>query len=236
MKKNSLAIILILLLFSCNSEIKKNTKSKNKSEAKNSVVNNNTETSVPVTEVLHPEQLLAGDIVFQTTNGDQSKLIAIATQSPFTHCGLIVKKENQYLVLEAFDGVSLTPLQTWIDRGDEGKIAVMRVKNRDKIFNQMNPKMAQKIMGSELNKPYDSYYKWTDEAMYCSELVWKMYQNTLNLEICPLRKLSDYDLSTEEVKTELKNKYGATVPLNETMVAPSDIAASDMLEMIYSNY
>jgi uncharacterized protein YycO len=236
MKKNSLFIILISVMLSCNSETEKKAKNENKTESTNTVESKTDETTVTEKEVLNLQLLLAGDIVFQTSNGEQSKLIALATQSPFTHCGLIVKKENQWMVLEAFNGVSLTPLQTWIDRGLEGKFTVMRLKNRDKQFNQMNPKMAQKILGAELNKPYDSYYKWSDEAMYCSELVWKMYQNTLKLEICTLRKLSDYDLSTEEVKTELKNKYGATIPLNETMVAPSDIASSDMLEMFYSNY
>jgi hypothetical protein len=41
-------------------------------------------------------------------------------------------------------------------------------------------------------KPYDLYFEWNDEIIYCSELVWKIYKNALiftktqfNLVKCP---------------------------------------------------
>ena len=37
-------------------------------------------------------------------------------------------------------------------------------------------------------KPYDQYFGWSDEKIYCSELVWKMYKSALGME---LGKLSD---------------------------------------------
>ena len=32
-------------------------------------------------------------------------------------------------------------------------------------------------------KPYDLYFEWSDERIYCSELVWKMYQQALGVQL-----------------------------------------------------
>ncbi len=32
-------------------------------------------------------------------------------------------------------------------------------------------------------KSYDLYFEWTDETIYCSELVWKIYKEALGIEI-----------------------------------------------------
>lgn len=32
-------------------------------------------------------------------------------------------------------------------------------------------------------KPYDIYFEWSDDKIYCSELVWKIYKHALDIEI-----------------------------------------------------
>jgi uncharacterized protein YycO len=91
-------------------------------------------------------------------------------------------------------------------------------------------------MQKYLGRPYDILFSWTDDKLYCSELVWKIYNETADLELCPLKKLKEYDLTDDAVKKELTKRYGNKIPLEELMVSPADIAASNQLEMIYSNY
>ena len=34
-------------------------------------------------------------------------------------------------------------------------------------------------------RPYDLTFEWSDERIYCSELVWKIYERALGIEIGP---------------------------------------------------
>ena len=54
-----------------------------------------------------------GDIVFQMSTSRQSPLIQYATASPWSHCGIVVEKNNQLYVLEASSTVKLTPIKEW---------------------------------------------------------------------------------------------------------------------------
>ena len=63
-------------------------------------------------------------------------------------------------------------------------------------------------------------------------MVYKLYFNALHIELCKLRTLGDFDLSNPLVKGKLNEKYGNHIPLNEPMVAPSDIYNSSFLDFI----
>lgn len=58
-----------------------------------------------------------GDVIFHISTSSQSPLIAIATTSPLTHCGVIVMKGNEPYVLEASSTLKTTSLRTFIKRG-----------------------------------------------------------------------------------------------------------------------
>jgi hypothetical protein len=63
------------------------------------------------------QEFKEGDIIFQTSQSKQSPLIAYATMSNKTHCGIIVEKDSKIYVLETLGTIKLTPIQTFIDRG-----------------------------------------------------------------------------------------------------------------------
>ena len=86
-----------------------------------------------------------------------------------------------------------------------------------------------------LGKGYDYYFGWSDEKIYCSEFVWKMYQRASGIEIGTPQQLRDFNLSDPVVKEQLRKRYGKNLPLNETVVAPADIFNSDTLEMVCQN-
>lgn len=52
-----------------------------------------------------------GDLIFQVSQSRQSPFIQLATNSPWSHCGVIVEKEGKLYVLEASNVVKVTPLK-----------------------------------------------------------------------------------------------------------------------------
>jgi hypothetical protein len=85
-----------------------------------------------------------------------------------------------------------------------------------------------------MGKNYDSYFEWSDDRIYCSELVWKIYKETLNIEVGKRNPLRSYDLSHPLVKATLKERYGKNIPLEEMMVSPGDIFESPLLKTVVS--
>ncbi len=69
--------------------------------------------------------------------------------------------------------------------------------------------------------------------MYCSELVWKIDRHA-GVELCPPRRFRDYDLEKPSVRKIIRERFGGMdkLPLDEKVVAPSDLAASPLLEPV----
>ena len=73
--------------------------------------------------------------------------------------------------------------------------------------------------------------------MYCSELVYKIYRNALDISISDPQKMGDlYSGINPVVNKFAKKKYGKKLPLNETIVSPVRLYDSDMLRTVYDNY
>lgn len=175
---------------------------------------------------------LDGDIIFQSSNSRQCEAVKLATHSEFSHVGMITIQNGKCYVLEAVEPVCLTPLDQWIARGTGSHYTIMRLKDRDKYILPSEIPLAQKTGKAMLGTHYDSYFGWSDEQLYCSELVWKVYKRGFDVELCPLRKMKDFDLSSPEVKAIMKQRYGNNPPLEEQVVAPSDLSDSEMLYVV----
>jgi uncharacterized protein YycO len=179
------------------------------------------------------EILQDGDIIFQTSNSSQSKAIQIATKSDYSHMGIIYRIENKLFVYEAIQPVKLTPFLDWVERGNKGKFVVKRLKKADEL---MTPavKKKMKLSGEQyLGKNYDLYFEWSDERIYCSELVWKIYKNSLDIEIGKLERLQDFDLAAKEVKQKLTERYGKNIPKDELVISPASMFNSEELYTVY---
>lgn len=170
-----------------------------------------------------------GDIIFQTTGGDRGRAIQLATHSTYNHCGILFYENNQWVVYEAVQPVSKISLEDFNARGTG---TVMRLKNRQSVLNKEAILKLKTAFKNYENKNYDMAFNWSDKEIYCSELVYKLYQNALNLKLCEPRQLKDFDLNNKLVKQQLKATYGDQIPLNEPMVAPSDISNSNLLELV----
>jgi uncharacterized protein YycO len=155
---------------------------------------------------------MEGDIIFQTSLSSQSKAIQLATKSKYSHVGIIFKEGGKFYVFEAAKEVKMTPLDEWIKRGENEKYVIKRLKNADDILNaQTLAKLKEESKKFE-GKAYDLAFGWSDEKIYCSELVWKIYKRGADIEVGKLQKLSDFDLSSDIVKAKLKERYGDKYP------------------------
>ncbi len=170
-----------------------------------------------------------GDLVFQTSRSAQSLAIQRATHSPFSHMGVVLFRAGKPFVFEAVATVRYTPLADWVARGEEGRCVVKRLQK------PLGPEALARLRREARRlegRPYDLVFEWSDRRIYCSELVWKLYQRASGLEIGALQRLRDFDLADPAVQAKLRERYGTRVPLDEPVISPASMAASDLLETV----
>jgi len=181
------------------------------------------------------DEIKNGDLIFQTSLSGQSKAIQIATNSKYSHCGIVYSNNGRFYVFEAIQPVMTTPLDKWIARGKNGHYVIKRLKNADQVLTvetlQKMKREGEKFKG----KNYDLTFEWSDEKIYCSELIWKVYQRATGIEIGKLEKLSDFNLTHEAVKKKMKERYGDKIPTEEIVISPTAIFNSDLLMTVKSN-
>lgn len=155
------------------------------------------------------DSLREGDIVFQTSESRQSPIIALATRSPWTHCGIVVEKNGSLYVLEASNVVKLTPVKQWVKRGKGGIFKSKRV-----IEEPVKIKYS-KYLGTA----YDMQFKFNNGKYYCSELVYEIYKEQFGIELCKPRQVKEYNLS----ETVLKEMARRGIKGTQLVVAPCDL-------------
>ena len=184
-------------------------------------------------ENLKPKQKIQdGDIIFHTSKSSQSKAIQLATNSKYSHMGILYENGGKHFVYEAVQPVKLTPLTKWINRGKNKHYVIKRLKNADEILTSSTLKKMKQIGARFKGKSYDIYFEWSEEKIYCSELVWKIYKEATGIEIGKLEHLSDFDLSSDIVKGIMKERYGAHIPMDEKVISPVAMFTSDKLMTI----
>ncbi len=68
--------------------------------------------------------------------------------------------------------------------------------------------------------------------MYCSELVWKLYDRALGVRIGTLQKLGEFNLDAPAVKAKMRERYGTRVPVGEPVISPGAMFDSPLLETV----
>jgi hypothetical protein len=174
-----------------------------------------------------PYLLQEGDIVFSGSVRGQGEAIIAATASPYTHCGIVFKKDGRLMVLEAVQPVGVTTLEDFMSHGRPESFTARRMKTT------VVPAAYQKARAwaiAQIGRDYDARFRWDDRNLYCSEFVWKIYQHA-GVELCPPRRFRDYDLQRPAVRKIIEQRYGGIerLPMDEKVVAPSDLAASSLL-------
>ncbi|MBX2983329.1 MAG: YiiX family permuted papain-like enzyme [Flavobacteriales bacterium] len=177
------------------------------------------------------KELRNGDLIFQSSLSGQSKAIQLATRSKYSHCGLVFQADSgrrEWYVLEAVQPVKWTSLADWIARGEDGHYVVKRPETEPPLDDQTLAEV--RLAGEQfVGKDYDLYFDWSDERIYCSELIWKAYHQATGLELGKLQELREFDLSEPAVAEKLKERYGKKIPLDEVVISPASIFESPLL-------
>lgn len=184
--------------------------------------------------LLPAQALREGDIIFQTSLSPQSRAIRLATRSPWSHCGILYKRGGRFYVFEAAQTVRSTPLEAWIAHGRDGRYVIKRLKHADAILTEPVLRKMRAVAATFAGKPYDLYFAWSDEALYCSELIWKLYRRAAGLEVGRLQKIKDFDLSHPVVRKKLRERYGNHIPLEENAISPACIFRSPRLRTVFA--
>jgi protocatechuate 3,4-dioxygenase beta subunit len=173
-----------------------------------------------------------GDLIFQTSKSAQSIAIQRATHSPFSHMGMIVHRQGGPFVFEAGGTVEYTPLDAWIASGSGGTYVVKRLRDADARWTAAALERMRNVLRGLEGRPYDTLFEWSDQRMYCSELIWKVYDRVLQVQIGELQQLREFDLGDPEVQRQMRERYGDNVPLEEPVISPAAMYASPLLEVV----
>jgi hypothetical protein len=169
-----------------------------------------------------------GDIIFHESRSSQSRAIQLATKSRYSHMGILYRERGQWFVYEAVQPVKSTPLDEWIRRGKDGRFVVKRLRDTRRL----TPAALTRLRSAGeryRGRDYDLYFEWSDDRIYCSELVWKMYKNAIGVEIGRLQKLRDFDLSHPAVRSKMRERYGNRIPADQPVISPAAMFESTLL-------
>lgn len=191
-------------------------------------------------------ELRTGDLIFQTSGSNQSAAILFATGSLFTHMGVIKKTGGNIVVVEAAGTVRETALSEWIERGRLNRVAVYRKQDLDDA-------LAHKIVASMeryYGKPYDVFFSFSNDAIYCSELPFLAYREA-GIQLGLVQRVSDLNVDNVLVKSLIKRRWKSHVPcraeglnfeqcynqiLSQQLITPVSIAEDSKLQLVFSNY
>ena len=174
-----------------------------------------------------------GDIIFHTSTSSQSQALRLATGSPYTHMGIVFVESDGPVVFEAVGPVKRTPLAEWVARGEGGRFVVKRLSDAQAQLTVDAISRLKEVGDRYVGFPYDSRFEWSDERIYCSELVWKMYKQALGVEIGQLETFRDFNLSDPVVVGKLEERFGVRIPLDEKVISPASMFGSDRLITVH---
>jgi hypothetical protein len=170
-----------------------------------------------------------GDILLQHIPSHLTSVIKDATNSQYSHCGMVVYLHNKIYVLEAIGPVKYTPLNRWLKQGRDNYTQI-RPLNMDRR------KIARVIQEAEkmLGKPYDIQYDLDEEKIYCSELLYKAFLRGAGMKIGKIEKLGDLNWKPHEKFIRYLCK--GELPLDREMVTPESLVHDKKFELVRSTF
>ncbi|MDQ2793454.1 MAG: hypothetical protein M3Y12_05530 [Bacteroidota bacterium] len=116
-------------------------------------------------------QIREGDLIFHTSQSAQSRAIQLATHPAWSHCGIVYKEGGKWQVFEAVQPVKRTLLADWVARGRGGHFVTKRLRD---ALTALTPAALVRLKAAGrpmLGHSYDLYFGWSDDRIYCSELI-----------------------------------------------------------------
>lgn len=172
-----------------------------------------------------------GDLIFQSLpHGDLVDAIEGASNSVYSHVGIVMSTKNGWFVREALGNVHDVELSVFVNRGRNKSIGVFRLKPG---FKEHIPQFLN-ATNKYLERPYDIRYRMDDEYIYCSELVYKAFNDATGIKMGKLVELGSLNWGKHEQL--IVSLEGGVVPKDRQMITPVALSKANQLQLIYSSY
>jgi hypothetical protein len=191
---------------------------------------------------LNSFKLKEGDLLFQDIDcGPLCDAIEEVTEgidgAKFSHIGLVVRRNDDLFVLEAISaGVVYTPVDDFLsrslDKDGNPKVIVGRLKEPYQKCIPAAIDYAAKFEGAF----YDTVFSMTNDAWYCSELVYQSFKSACQdefFELAPMTFKSPVTDSVFHAWQEYYNAMGREVPEGEPGINPGGISLSDKIKIVH---
>jgi uncharacterized protein YycO len=170
-----------------------------------------------------------GDLVFQSLPRNALvDAIEGISGSPYSHCGLVVRRDGGWYVIEALGTVRETPLSAWIRRGRGTRFDAFRLRTTDADHVARAIARARTLLG----RHYDVHYRFDNDDIYCSELVYLAWRDGAGITIGATARLGD--LAWRPFEATITAIEQGPVPLAREMITPAAMAADGALERCFS--
>lgn len=170
------------------------------------------------------EAVQPGDVIFHRSRSAQSRVIQEVTGSPWSHVGVVFEREGVLWVLEAVQPVKWTILPEWIRRGRGGEFAIRRPREplSGEALNTLR-ETGERFLG----RSYDARFEWDERRIYCSELVWLMFDQALGLRLSEPQQWRDLTLS-RGARRLARRRLGRLPPSDSFIVTPVALLDSEV--------
>ncbi|RNC67027.1 YiiX/YebB-like N1pC/P60 family cysteine hydrolase [Proteiniphilum sp. X52] len=175
-----------------------------------------------------------GDLLFVVAEDHGlSSAISRVTQTEmktnYEHVAIIHISSDTIWVLDASpkDGTRKILLQDFMD---ERGSAVYRYRLKDEYRGSIEKGwiLAEEMLG----KPYNFSYIWNDTSHYCSEFIYRMFENDSIFELNPMTFIDPETGEFDDTWVAHYDSLGMVIPEGEPGCNPNGLAASDKLEFL----
>lgn len=155
--------------------------------------------------------LREGDILFIETTSFQSKYIKTGMLSIWSHCGIAVDTPEGVQIMEADTTVRILPVERFVAKSVGGKYIIKRPEQQ----------LTEPIDKDRwLGRWYDLKFRFDNEEVYCSELVWLIYKEQ-GIELCPPKRINEHIMARLPMVQRALKERG--ISAEQEAVAPCDL-------------
>lgn len=193
--------------------------------------------------------LKRGDVIFQNSRSAQSLAILLATNSPYTHVGILdFDDSGNAIVLEAVQTTRATPLQDWVAQGEDGDVAIYRMQG----LTDDQALAVTKAARSQFGKGYDPFFYSSEDALYCSELVHIAFRDGIGVALGREQALGELNLDNAAVRALIEDRWQShpacadgqakdaksclALIRDEPLVTPQAVAEDARLHLVWSSF
>jgi hypothetical protein len=210
---------------------------------------------------LEASGLREADVIFISSSSGQSDMLEEATESIWTHVGVLMKRNGRWGVAEAAARVTWTPLESFVRKSRASQVSLKRI-DTDECLEERNREptrqpqiicdidsnigLLREALIPMMGKPYDSHFQPDDERIYCSELTQKAFERAFGIQLGQVETFAQMlkipegktweDLPpTSHVYNAIVRRFdgGRSFDPNTKVVSPVSQYNSDMLQDVY---